>query len=206
MGENVPFSAIKEANVHLQALHTRNVELESQVASMTDEMNRLQKELSDLRGISKLKEEQEKRLLGQQNIVREKDDKIDYLKGEVKRLANIVRDNSQKDMIITKLERKCQLLSEILKYKPALESVALCLEQAEIDFIDNTQSLLNGSKKDICENRAASNGALENGILENEILENGDAELDQTHESNDSLETSSVSNGQNCENKNFEVA
>lgn len=127
-----PMVAIKEANVHLQALHERNVKLEEEVKK--------------LRGMLSLREEQEQRLLGQQQIIKEKDDKIHYLEKELNRLIHNSQENTKKDLLIAQLGRKVKILNEILKYKSALESITVCLEQVEEDFIvdiDNMVQVMN---------------------------------------------------------------
>lgn len=134
MADGPPMVAIKEANVHLQALHERNVKLEHEV-------RKLQEMLS-------LREQQEQRLLGQQQIIKEKDDKIHYLEKEVNRLFRQSQENLKKDLLITQLGRKVKLLNEILKYKSALESITVCLDQVEEDFIvdiDNMVQVMNAN-------------------------------------------------------------
>jgi len=133
MADAPPLVAIKEANVHLQALHEKNV--------------RLEKEVADLRGLMSLTKEQEQRLLGQQQIINEKDKKIEHLENKVIRLAEQVQDNSKKDLMISQLGRKVKILNEVLKYKSALESIAVCLEQVEEDFIVDIDNMVQVSEK-----------------------------------------------------------
>ena len=129
-----PTVAIKEANVHLQALHERNQVLE--------------KEVVDLRSLLALKHEQEQRLRGQQQILKDKDNKIEYLENEVNRLIHHSQENYKKDLVISQLMRKVKVLNEILKYKSALDSISVCLEQVEQDFIVDIDNLVNVGNTD----------------------------------------------------------
>ncbi|XP_057295213.1 vimentin-type intermediate filament-associated coiled-coil protein-like [Hydractinia symbiolongicarpus] len=155
MADTPPLVAIREANTHLQALHERNVELE--------------KEVIQLRSMLALKQEQEERLLGQQQILKEKDEKISYLETEIKKLICQSKETSKKDLLITQLTRKIKLLNEILKYKSALESITVCLEQVEEDFIVDIDNLMNIGNGD-------GNNNKDNGELDVKNLANTDHE------------------------------
>lgn len=140
MAEAPPIVAIKEANSHLQALHERNIQLEKQV--------------SDLKGLVPLKEDLEQQLASQNKITTEKDSRITYLEGEVTRLSQKLQENDKKDLMIIQLARKVKILNEILKYKSALESITVCLEQVEEDFIvdiDNMLQVTNNDQEDVTE-------------------------------------------------------
>ena len=129
-----PTLAIKEANTHLQALHERN--------------QRLEKENIELHTILDLKRKQDKKVKELEELLHERDRHVEFLENEINRLVAASQDSTKKDLIINQLTRKVKILNEILKYKSALESVMLCLEQVEEDFIvdiDNLVQLSNGT-------------------------------------------------------------
>ena len=126
-----PAVAIKEANIHLKALHERNLFLE--------------RENAKLNSIIASKQHQEQQLYEQIKLNDEKDEKISILEQEIMKLLHKTKDVMKKDLIISQLSVKVKLLYEILKHKPALENIMHCLKQMEDNFIidiDNSSQII----------------------------------------------------------------
>ena len=134
-----PIIAIKEANSHLHALHYHN--------------QRLEKEVIELRAILSIKIEQEQKFVlkkrelktlinDQCQVISDKTNQIVYLQSEIDNLSRQVEENCKLELINIELQRKVNILNEILKYKPALESVSLCLEQVEGEFIKDINDVV----------------------------------------------------------------
>ena len=148
MADAPPSLAIKEANVHLQALHERNIQLE--------------KDLKQLQSLAPVAKEQEERLRGQSQIINEKDTKIHQLESRLQKLetekdhviselqekVNLLSiDLSKKNLVISQHSRKIEILASVLKHKVALENVVKALNLVEETFIvdvDNMAQVMNG--------------------------------------------------------------
>ena len=142
MAEAPPSLAIKEANVHLQALHERNIQLE--------------KEVRTLRSLVPVTQEQGERLKGQSLIISEKDSKIEQLEYQMRKLRiekeNEIRqlqDNlnrlalevSKKNLVLSQYTKKVQILTEIMKHKTALDSITKSLSLVEESFIVDVDNM-----------------------------------------------------------------
>eukprot|EP00111_Clytia_hemisphaerica_P011737 TCONS_00034479-protein len=149
MADAPPPLAIREANVHLQALHERNIALE--------------KEVKELRNLLPVSQEQEGRLKGQQQIIKEKDERIKNLETE---LTNTLRDKCQqiaqleeklneyakevakKDLQINQMTRKVKTLNDIAKHKSVLERVVKSLGELEENFIVDVDNMIQVTSED----------------------------------------------------------
>lgn len=131
MAEAPPSLAIKEANVHLQALHERNVSLE--------------KEVQQLRALVSVTKEQEERLKGQSQIIIEKDSTIKQQDNKIRRLQenveNLAREVSKKNLVINQHAQKVKVLADVMKYKSALNSISKSLNLLEENFIVDVDNM-----------------------------------------------------------------
>jgi len=175
-----PSLAIKEANVHLQALHERNQQLESKVIELTAMLqlrDEQQKEIKEYEKFVKSREiEHQKKNKELLNVAKDRDTEILFLKQEIDRLMSDSRANTKKDLIINQLTRKVKILNEILKYKSALDSITVCLEQVEEDFMLDIDNLVN------CDGNNNKGNNLQNGDLndsQNDIDPSKLKDLDQ---------------------------
>ena len=149
MADAPPALAIKEANVHLQALHERNVALE--------------KEVKELRNLLPVTKEQEERLKGQQQIIKEKEVQIEKLETELKnslndkgqqisqleeKLNEFAQEVAKKDLQINQMVRKVKTLNEIAKHKSALEGVVKSLGELEENFIVDVDNMVQVTSED----------------------------------------------------------
>lgn len=142
MADAPPSLAIKEANVHLQALHERNIQLE--------------KEVKQLQSLVPVTKEQEERLKGQSQIINEKDSKIQQLEsiiqelkaekdnaiGELQEKVNLLSlDVSKKNLVISQHTRKVDILTNVLKHKAALDNIVKSLNLVEENFIVDVDNM-----------------------------------------------------------------
>lgn len=163
MGDVPPLVAIKEANTHLQALHDHNQLLEKEVIELRAALS-LQTEKNTQGDVEKQQLEEVIKVQGQQ--IEDKSNQIVYLKSEIDNLNKQLEANCKLEMISNELRRKVDILNEILKYKSALESVTLCLEQVEVDFIKDIESLVHIKKSGGAEEvkrHSEQNGCSSNG-------------------------------------------
>ena len=130
-------TTIKEANEHLQQLHQRVYELESQVQVQAMHMAELQKANTELQ--RRVQEEQSKTALA----LGTKDQELAELGArlqESERQVHVLLESArERDAAVLKLEAKARLFYEVVEHRTVLKKIVATLE--ELDEKDGTAEL-----------------------------------------------------------------